>query len=243
MKRVLWIISLLISFLPVVLSTPKNPFRFLKNIYGKRIVNNNKKKEIMGNVTRMMKYDQGANERAAINILHFQDQQLSWFRLDDGVMGGQSETLHSISKEDGTLDFAGTINTNGGGFCSIRTNFSGFPENATGVRIRYTGDGKTYKLLLSDGTRGFSTPSWQADIVTTKQNKEVTAEIPFDALKASMGPRRAPSNLQFDRSTIKEIGIMLSLKLSDGSPNPVETFGQGTFPFQIQIHSIEPVLV
>lgn len=34
---------------------------------------------------------------------------------------------------------------------------------------------------------------------------------------------------------------MLSLKLSNGDPNPVETYGSGIFPFSLRIRSIEPV--
>eukprot|EP00751_Fragilariopsis_kerguelensis_P026839 CAMPEP_0170870982 /NCGR_PEP_ID=MMETSP0734-20130129/25496_1 /TAXON_ID=186038 /ORGANISM="Fragilariopsis kerguelensis, Strain L26-C5" /LENGTH=224 /DNA_ID=CAMNT_0011250083 /DNA_START=243 /DNA_END=920 /DNA_ORIENTATION=- len=220
-----------------------------------------------------MKYDRASNERNAIGALQFMEQSLHWFRLDDGVMGGQSETNHSVvvttsnnnneveGGDGGTasasaaasaaaavyLDFNGTINTEGGGFCSIRTNFDGGLSRGTNntkncIRIKFTGDGKTYKFLLSDGTRGFSTPSWQQDIPTTSSGKEEILDISFDELQASLGPRPAPSHLQLDPATMKEMGFMLSLKLTDGSPNPVETFGDGIFPFSLQIHSIEYII-
>lgn len=219
---------------------------------------------------RIMKYDRGANERNAIGALQFLDQSLHWFRLDDGVMGGQSETTHSVvvttnnnneglgeGVDGGTastaaasaaayLDFNGTINTEGGGFCSIRSNFNGglsrggIHNTNNCIRITFTGDGKTYKLLLSDGTRGFSTPSWQHDIPTTSSGtEEEIVDVCLNDLQASLGPRPAPSQLQFDPATIKEMGFMISLKLTDGSPNPVETFGEGIFPFSLKIHSIE----
>jgi len=108
--------------------------------------------------------------------------------------------------------------------------------------MRYTGDGKTYKFLLSDDTGKFSTVSWQHDIVSTGDNKEQVIEIHLKDLKASMGPRPAPSHCNLDILTMKEMGIMLSLKLSDRSSNPVETFGQGIFPFSFKIHSIEPII-
>ena len=121
----------------------------------------------------MMTYDRAGNERNALPALNFLNQELRWFRLDDGVMGGQSETNHATTGDEGslTLDFCGTINTNGGGFCSIRADFDGLPPETKGIRLKYTGDGKTYKFLLSDGTRGFSTPSWQHDIVTSTDEK------------------------------------------------------------------------
>ena len=37
------------------------------------------------------------------------------------------------------------------------------------------------------------------------------------------------------------MGFMLSLKLSNGSSNPVETFGSGIFPFSLTIRSIDIV--
>jgi hypothetical protein len=39
-----------------------------------------------------------------------------------------------------------------------------------------------------------------------------------------------------------QIGLMLSLYLSDGRPNPKETFGEGVFPFSLHVKSIEPVM-
>ena len=217
---------------------------------------------------------------------------LQWYRLDDGVMGGQSETLHHCL-ENGSLHFTGQINTEGGGFCSIRSSPSGnnsssssnsnrtisnpnannnersslLPPGTTAIRLRIRGDGKTYKLLLSDGTRSSfgpskRNPSWQCDIPTKKKkkqnnnnNNEASTEeedfdsitIPLSSLTPSWGPRRVSAEEieaavhSFDVNTLQEIGFMLSLKLSDGSNNPIETFGSGIFPFSLQIVSIEPV--
>ena len=51
---------------------------------------------------------------ASLNLL---GHTLKWHRLDDGVMGGQSETLHASSTDTDELHFTGQINTQGGGFC------------------------------------------------------------------------------------------------------------------------------
>lgn len=209
-------------------------------------------KETMGQAVRIMKYDRAEDERNAIPALNILDQQtpLKWHRLDDGVMGGQSETLHAFL-DDGSLHFTGQINTNGGGFCSIRSPLSeGLSQDATAIRLRFRGDGKTYKLLLSDGTRSSfgpskRSPSWQCDIPTKNMDdgeEEIT--IPFSSLKPSWGPRPATKeeDVQFDAGSMRQIGFMLSLKRSDGSSNPVKTFGSGIFPFSFQIFSIEPIL-
>ena len=49
------------------------------------------------------------------------------------------------------------------------------------------------------------------------------------------------TEMKIDPTTVEEMGFMLSLKLSNGSSNPVETFGSGIFPFSLTIRSIDIV--
>lgn len=197
----------------------------------------------MGQVLRIMAYERAANERNAIQGLKLLDKPLKWHRLDDGVMGGQSETLHSF---DGVLNFSGQINCNGGGFTSIRSAIpDGLSSDTTGVRVTYVGDGKTYKVLFSDGNKSAfgpssRSPSWQTDL-PTKEGIEKTTTISFDLLTPSLRGGPIDSDAKFDPTHIQEMGFMLSLKLSDGKPNPVETYGTGIFPFSLKIKHIEPI--
>lgn len=212
---------------------------------------------------RIMKYDRAANERNAVPALRLAGHTLQWFRLDDGVMGGQSETQHvTDTTTDGSpvLHFTGTINTDGGGFTSIRTRIpAGLLDSKTqAVRLRFQGDGKTYKLFLTDGSRATGgpmsrTPSWQADVPTRRiepgsGEEWEEATVPLSSLLPNFGPSmrsRPPEeekkNYTFDPSTMQEIGLMLSLKLANGKPNPKETFGEGIFPFSLRLQSIEAV--
>lgn len=209
----------------------------------------------MGNVVRMARYDRAANVAAAIpSPLTLNGHPLDWHRLDDGVMGGQSETLHS-SNLDGRsgIHFAGMINTNGGGFASIRAPFEGgFSSDTTALRIKFRGDGKTYKVLLSDGGSSGpmgGSPSWQTDLPTKTlgPNDEVQeATLSLDSFIPSFGGRSAlkkddRSKYKFVGSEMKQIGLMLSLYLSDGRPNSKETFGEGLFDFSLFVESIETV--
>jgi hypothetical protein len=224
----------------------------------------------MGNSMRMMRYDHSMNERHAISALTFaatatatattasgDPNLLSWFRLDDGVMGGSSETQHYVDPDTHILHFNGTIDTNGGGFASIRTKIN--PTTTTtsqhtewdAIRIRYKGDGKTYKFFLTDGSRMgpmARKPSWQIDVPTIQNHPDWQEQIiSFDQLlpsfagSSSSNPMDIKSKYKFQFPEMKEMGFMLSLKLSDGRPNPVETFGQGKFPFSFQIQSIQPI--
>ena len=125
------------------------------------------------------------NTIACLKIL---DHTLNWHRLDDGVMGGQSETALSPSTCKDELDFSGQINTDGGGFCSVRALIEGgLPPDTAAIKVCYTGDGKTYKVTLSDGSKSAfgpsrRSPSWQKDL-PTKDGVEDTAIIPLDSLK------------------------------------------------------------
>lgn len=207
----------------------------------------------MGNqVTRAMTYNIAKNEKNAVKILDIDGVPLSWFQLDDGVMGGQSQTDLKLLGKDDKLHFRGMINCNGGGFTSIRAKLpsDALTSDRTGLKIRFRGDGKTYKVILSNAERGgpFSkVPSWQADLPTTKEHSDTWDEviIPFTELVAAFGggPRSQLSEQEkksyiFNPMEMKEIGLMLSLRLSDGTSNPVETFGEGIFPFSLLVDSI-----
>ena len=206
---------------------------------------------------RMARYDRAANVAAAIpSPLTFGETRLNWHRLDDGVMGGRSETTHAAIEVAGRpgIHFAGTINTNGGGFASIRAPFEagGLSGDISSLRIkfRFRGDGRTYKVLLSDGGSSGpmgGSPSWQVDLPTKKLGPEDEAQVatlPLESFVPSYGGRAAlkkeeRSKFKFHASEMKQLGLMLSLRLSDGSPNPKVTFGEGEFDFSLFVESIE----
>ena len=230
----------------------------------------------MGNVNRIITYDRAANIANAIQALELDGTLLKWHRLDDGVMGGRSETLlssHSklilpmTGQQLTGLHFKGYINTNGGGFTSIRAPFDPtilFPESESmilnnhdlALRLTFRGDGKTYKVLLSDGTSSFmsGTPSWQVDLPTrilsdTEPSQSSTLTLDQFQPAFAGGPARTRLSKEemrlkykLDPRQMKELGIMLSLKLSDGSPNPKETYGEGIFDFSLFVESIELIV-
>jgi hypothetical protein len=208
----------------------------------------------VGQAMRAMNYNRAENLKNAVTALELGGKPISWFRLDDGVMGGRSETQQVV--ENGALHFKGTINTNGGGFASVRAAIDSgtITPSMEAVKVRFRGDGKTYKLMMADGSGAggprSNTPLFQADFETKVLESNSTewqeVVIPLESLVPSYGEnndkeKKKEGSVFAANNTIQQIGFQLSLLLSNGRPNPKETFGEGVFPFHLVVQSIEGV--
>ena len=93
-------------------------------------------------------------------------------------MGGRSEG--DFEQQQGELRFAGSTNTNGGGFSSIRTKPMQLDlSNNVGIQLRVKGDGRRYTWRLTTEARWRGRPvSYWADFETRK-GKWSTVNIPF----------------------------------------------------------------
>lgn len=80
------------------------------------------------------------------------DEFARWEVVNDGVMGGLSKG--HIEQAGDALSFSGTINTNGGGFTSLRQMVrEGAMAGARTLRIVYSGDARTYEVTLRSDAR------------------------------------------------------------------------------------------
>ncbi|MBT8422360.1 MAG: CIA30 family protein [Gammaproteobacteria bacterium] len=101
-----------------------------------------------------------------------------WYVQNDNVMGGRSEG--GFEKQQEQLVFAGSTNTNGGGFSSIRTQPFELDLSAyDGIRLRLKADGRRYTWQLQTNARWRGRPiSYWAEFDTGAGEWE-TVDIPF----------------------------------------------------------------
>ncbi|MEM7100501.1 MAG: CIA30 family protein [Pseudomonadota bacterium] len=137
-------------------------------------------------------------------------KELRWEVVNDTVMGGRSSSQFSI--DDQRLVFTGTLNTNGGGFASVRSSalrrdLSGY----TSFRIRVRGDGRPYRLRL------YPFDDWAAyqSEFKTQPDQWMIVELPIADFYASWRGRR------LDRGPMAAADIAgLGFILADGLDGP-----------------------
>ena len=138
-----------------------------------------------------------------------------WKTVNDGVMGGKSKG--GMSVKDGVMTFAGSINTDGGGFSSVRMKVEpGTLADANRLLLRVKGDGRTYRLTVEDD-RGDPErrPNFGKDMEAGPAGEWRTVSVALADMKPTFhGEPVDAKPLQKDR--IVEVGIILS----DGRDGP-----------------------
>lgn len=135
------------------------------------------------------------------------ESKAGWRAVNDGVMGGRSSGGPRF--DNGDMVFEGVINTNGGGFSSVRLDVEPGPlSGAAGLKLRVKSDGRTYKVTLKTDARYRFRPISQAG-----EWADVT--VPFSALRASLFGRPV-RGAAFEAADVQEIGIIIA----DGQDGP-----------------------
>lgn len=132
---------------------------------------------------------------------------LGWYTQNDNVMGGRSQG--GFEQTPGELIFAGSTNTNGGGFSSIRTQpFQLDLSSYSGIRLRVKADGRRYTWQLQTDARWERRRvSYWADFDTVA-DEWITVDIPF----SSFFPQFRGFKLdgpELDPGQIKEMGLYI----------------------------------
>lgn len=131
-----------------------------------------------------------------------------WFPLNDGVMGGVSQS-ELVPVTGGTAVFRGNVSfENNGGFATVQTNFAQ-PLNLSSYRgmvVRIKGDTKRYGMYLRTSSR---TLVYQATFETSGEWQ--TIEMPFDQFAPTYFGRTVPGE-PLDTTQIRALSLLIEYK-------------------------------
>ncbi len=135
-----------------------------------------------------------------------------WQIINDGVMGGLSQSTFRVDKDTGIANFSGYVSfENNGGFASVRTRpFAPTLDTAKGISLRIKGDGKRYSFRIRIDNN-FDGISYQAKF-DTKKDQWQEIEFSFsDFLPTFRGytVRNAPA---LNPEQIRQLGFLISDK-------------------------------
>lgn len=142
------------------------------------------------------------------------DQMDAWRIVNDGVMGGLSQSQMVLSGEN-TAVFQGDVSLdNNGGFASVRaiptTNKT---AGHTGIRLRVKGDGRNYQLRLRTDNR-FDGASYRAEF-PTQQGKWTVIDMPFAEMVPTFRGRVLAGYPAVDPTQIQQLGFLISNKVAE----------------------------
>ncbi len=156
-------------------------------------------------------------EPTCVTLMDFSESNEAWRAVNDGVMGGRSEGGPSFA--DGSMMFAGEINTNGGGFSSVRALLApGTLAGTTAIRVVGVPDDRTYRLILSDAADGRDRRvSHQADLVfeSTDETSGEVATVSLDSLETSVF-----GQLVFTEPFEPDLAAEIGIQIADGIDGP-----------------------
>ena len=137
-----------------------------------------------------------------------------WRTVLDGVMGGRSTGSFEVA--DGSMVFTGVLNTNGGGFSSVRRPGKDLQlgqDGEVGVRLRVRADGRKYTLRLRQPTerRRFAA-SYRTQFETQKGGGWQDVYVPYSALRPTWRGRSLDLP-PVDPTKVDELGLSIDDKI------------------------------
>lgn len=137
------------------------------------------------------------------------DHPLEWQIINDGVMGGISESSFKINNNQ-TADFTGKVSLeNNGGFASARALLK---EQVTGnfqkIVLRVKGDGKKYSLRLRTDAN-FDGTAYACNFISVKDKWTELAFSTKDFIPTFRG-RTLQNVTPLNETKIRQIGFLIS---------------------------------
>lgn len=149
--------------------------------------------------------------------------QLDWQVVNDGVMGGLSESQMRVINA-GYGRFSGTVSLeNNGGFASCRAAVDNLNlAGTTGAELRIRGDGKVYDMRVR--VKGPHQRVAYRSAFKTSMGKWETIQCPWLAFEPTFRGRQLTDVPPIEPGAIREIGFLIANKQKG--------------PFQLDIESI-----
>lgn len=160
----------------------------------------------------------GNTPASCIMLDDFTDQDaFVWRSVNDDVMGGRSAGSGRLEAEH--LNFAGAINTNGGGFASLRRQLSeGQLAGISHLRLRILQDDRNYRIVLRSHQTYFGRSiAYQADIPPTGRDQWQDVDIPLSGLSPSVFGRKIPAP-ELELARTRTLGLIIA----DGIDGPFQ---------------------
>jgi NADH dehydrogenase [ubiquinone] 1 alpha subcomplex assembly factor 1 len=151
------------------------------------------------------------NEYHRFGIEGSDSTALTWQPINDGVMGGLSQS-RLVRISDGTGAFEGTVSlANNGGFASIRAHIDTTDLSSyDGLAVRFRGDGKRYRIRLRTDQR-FDGIAYQAQFESSAGKWE-TVEIPFSSFVPTFRGHTPVNAPPLNTAVICQLGFMIADK-------------------------------
>ncbi len=143
-------------------------------------------------------------------LIHFEGNAGgSWQIVNDGVMGGVSEsTIRRTSS--GNAVFEGNVSLkNNGGFASVRTIQPNNLSEYEGLRIRVKGDGKSYYLRLKSAQKNRLTSYSYESRFQTTSGEWMEISLPFSEFSPVFMGRSIRNVDPLDLENIAELSFMI----------------------------------
>ena len=136
----------------------------------------------------------------------------AWQIVNDGVMGGLSQSNVAWNEKENTLEFSGEVSLeNNGGFASVRAILQNFKQQEfKKIKLRVKGDGNTYKFRMRN-SKNFDGIVYSLDFETEKGKwKEI--ELAVDDFQPTFRGQIYTNYGKFDTNDLKQIGFLIAGK-------------------------------
>ena len=146
------------------------------------------------------------------------DEEDQWRIVNDGVMGGLSQSKMAIiqdSRSNPIAVFQGELSLeNNGGFASLRRAPRDYGiKGCKGISFRVKGDGRTYQFRIRTNNR-YDGIAYSSEFRTTA-GKWLTLKIPIDNFIPTFRGRRVAGAPKLRPENIKQIGFLIGDKIQD----------------------------